>query len=401
MSRIAHVNLGGSASAADGIGAVVATLAAEQERRGTTVLVLGPAWAESDAGEPPPLFRAKRELARFAPDAVHFHSVYRPAHALLALWCRAHAVPYVVSPHSGLAAAARRRQAVRKAWWIRLVDAPMLRRARAVVCLSGQERDDVLAAAPRAGTRIVANLLAGDPADVPRWTGGIGGTGDPGAAPHPSGVVAPAGDGIPAAPGTGGGPGVVPRPRVLTLARYDVHQKGLDRIAELAARLPGIDFTVHGTFDKNDPDGARRLIDAAPPNLDFAGVVTGEEKDRALAGADLYLQPSRWEGMSVAVLEAMRAGVPCAVSPEVAPTLGADGAAGVCVLPNEPDDAARTLSAALADPAAGRARARAAAAWVQRTTAPGAIVESLAAAYGIAARGKASGRRRAAGITAP
>jgi starch synthase len=82
-----------------------------------------------------------------------------------------------------------------------------------------------------------------------------------------------------------------------------------------------------------------------------------------LRRADVYAQPSRWEGFGLAVLEAMVCGLPV-VATDVSslPELVADGATGVLV---EPDDA-RALAAgierAFAEPGmgdAGHERARA------------------------------------------
>lgn len=348
MNRIVHVNLGGTVSAADGIGSVIESLCRAQRLRGHEVLVLGPEHGP-DRGTPlRTLLAATRQLSEFRPDIVHFHSVFRPIHAVLAGWCRRNSLPYVVSPHSAFAVAALQRDALRKKLWIRAVDGPMLRRASGVICLTGQERAEVMDVVPDAGTHVIPNLLSD------AW--------------QPA-----SGTGRPASRSAG-------PPRVVTLARYDVYQKGLDRISAIAALLPGVDFVVYGTFDGNDPEAAGQLIRDAPPNLTFPGIVVGPEKMRVLAEADLYLQPSRWEGMSVAVLEAMRSGVPCVVSPEVALTLG-DGAETVLVVPDNPGTAAEAVSQLLGDPTTTGGYAEDAQAWVDRTTDPDHVISALHQAY--------------------
>lgn len=348
MKRIAHVNLGRTHLIADGIGSVIESLHREQTLRGYEVLVLDPGTDPAPGNPWQTTATAVRQLSAFRPDIVHLHSLFRPVHALLALWCRLNKTPFVVAPHGALAGGGLQRDALRKRLWIRAIDGPMLRRAPGVLCLTEQERVEVLTAVPGARTHVVPNLLSDALAVAPgnQWSGGQG-------------------DG---------------RRRVVTLARYDVHQKGLDRIAAVAVLLADVDFVVHGTFDGNDPEGARRLIRTAPPNLAFPGLVVGAEKERSLTGADLYFQPSRWEGMSVAVLEAMRAGVPCVVSREVALTLG-DGAGTVFVIPDDPMTAADVMSRALGDPKAGSSHARAAKAWVDRTTTPDSVIAALQRAY--------------------
>ncbi|WP_322409864.1 glycosyltransferase family 4 protein [Microbacterium invictum] len=348
--RIAHLDLTASASPVDGIGAVIATLARAQRagggegaRAGGTdeVDVLGPRW-RAGASLPATAVRLVRALARGRYDVVHLHSVYRPLHALAAAVCVLSGTPYAVSPHSGLSPIGRRRARVRKAVWIAVVERAVLRRATAVVCLSAQERGDVRALVPSARCAIVRNPL--EPrAAVPR---------------------------DPATP-----------PVAVTLARFDVYQKGLDRLAALAAAAPEIRFDVHGDLDANDPGAARRLMATAPENLRFLPPVRGADKDAALAASALYLQLSRWEGQSIALLEALAAGVPCVVSAAVAESLAPDGGHTVVTVPDDPDAAARRIRALLADPAERARLSREGAAWVRDTTDPARIAAQLRAVY--------------------
>ena len=81
-----------------------------------------------------------------------------------------------------------------------------------------------------------------------------------------------------------------------------------------------------------------------------------------LRRAHAYVQPSRWEGFGLAVLEAMVSGLPVvATNVSSLPELVADGDTGVLVPPEDPAALARGIEQALADPslgAAGRDRAR-------------------------------------------
>lgn len=81
-----------------------------------------------------------------------------------------------------------------------------------------------------------------------------------------------------------------------------------------------------------------------------------------LRRAHAYVQPSRWEGFGLAVLEAMVSGLPVvATNVSSLPELVADGDTGVLVPPDDPAALARGIERALAEPslgAAGRDRAR-------------------------------------------
>ena len=80
-----------------------------------------------------------------------------------------------------------------------------------------------------------------------------------------------------------------------------------------------------------------------------------------LRRASVYVQPSRWEGFGLGVLEAMISGLPVvATNVSSLPELVADGETGVLVPPDDPAALAAAIERALASPhmgAAGRERA--------------------------------------------
>ena len=339
--RIWHADIGARALRVDGIAAALRRLALAQADAGHEVTVVATAAPPAAPGDEPlalsvlaagtgaALVRvALAELRQAAPDVVHLHGAFRPWHAALALSLRRVGVPCVVSPHSGLAEPALRRSPRRKAAYLRAVERHLLQQAALVCCLTEQERHDVRRhAGEGVRTAVLPNPV--DPAvlEAPAWRPPCG------------------------------------PPTVLTLARFDVRQKGLDLLAEVAGRCPEVRFVVHGEQDRNEPHRTEALRRRCPSNLVLAPAVFGPDKVAALLGAHLYVQPSRWEGLSLSLLEAMAVGVPCAVSPYVAATLGE--AVACVVLDPEPHRAAIQLRTTLADPArlesvrrAGQAYAR-------------------------------------------
>lgn len=127
---------------------------------------------------------------------------------------------------------------------------------------------------------------------------------------------------------------------LLFLAR--IHpKKGLDILVEAWASLPkrerdGWSLTVAGP----DELGHRAEIEmlaqrlGVSNELKFVGEVSGESKLRCLAGADAFVLPSRSEGFSVAILEAMACRLPVLATTACNfPELAADGG-GWCVEPS-------------------------------------------------------------------
>jgi len=107
-------------------------------------------------------------------------------------------------------------------------------------------------------------------------------------------------------------------PYVLFLSRLHI-KKGTDYLAEafsLLARLrPGVRLVVVG------PDGGagvvmqRRLSEAGlSRRVYFMGPLYGRAKSEAIVDATVFCLPSRQEGLSIAVIEALSAGVPCVLT---------------------------------------------------------------------------------------
>ncbi|MEZ4569743.1 MAG: glycosyltransferase [Thermomicrobiales bacterium] len=55
------------------------------------------------------------------------------------------------------------------------------------------------------------------------------------------------------------------------------------------------------------------LEEFGPPNFHVNSPIFGEEKLSALSRSTMYVQLSRWEALSISILEAMAIGVPCVI----------------------------------------------------------------------------------------
>jgi glycosyltransferase involved in cell wall biosynthesis len=165
------------------------------------------------------------------------------------------------------------------------------------------------------------------------------------------------------------------------------HEKGLDVLLHALREHVG----AHGLLVVGDGTERARLeaeaTRAAIP-VRFCGYQ--EDVSPFFAAADLFVQPSRSEGLPFALLEAMAHGLPV-LSSVVGGVAEALGPCGVLVPPGRPDELARRLRALVADGSERAAFARAARARVVRTFGVPAMLAGLHAAYAELADGRFAG----------
>lgn len=106
------------------------------------------------------------------------------------------------------------------------------------------------------------------------------------------------------------------------IGRLDVYHKGLDLMIEAIKKEAAFLKKNNCTFHLYGPDIKGRY-DQVKKLIDDAGVqelvilnheVSGEEKEKVLLDADVFIQTSRFEGMPMGILEAMSYGLPCLVT---------------------------------------------------------------------------------------
>lgn len=268
-----------------------------------------------------------RELSRTAPaDLLHVHELFRPPHLVLESIGRR--TPVLVSTHGATHPHNLARYRGRKRLWAAAIDRPLLRRAAGLVALNRQEADHLRAFCPTGPeVHVVPNVADPRLLDGPAWS--------------PPGERAP----------------------LVSLGRWDVWHKGLDRLAELARHLPDRTFRVHGSDCGNEPERLAQLRATAPLNLELRPSLPPEARSDRLRSAGGFVLLSRWEGLSMALLEAMAVGLPCFVSAEVRETV--DGGDHLIVLPEDTVAAVAIVRRHLEDPAQLRERGAAGRAWAR------------------------------------
>jgi glycosyltransferase involved in cell wall biosynthesis len=325
-----------------GVGRYVADLAADQVGRGWRVVVASPtygdlaaqtmgagaghvAWTAGRAPGPGSLLDATRlsKIVREAgPDLVHLHSSKAGLAGRIALRGR---VPTIFQPH---------------AWSFEAVSGPVrtaalawersaTRWATVVLCVSEAERRRGEEHGIHARWRVIPNGV-----DPERWPQA---TAEERAAARRR-------------------VGLDDRPTVVCVGRL-ARQKGQDLLLAawpaVASEVPGAQLALVG----GGPD-----LKQLQAQADSAVVFAGQRSDVSdwLAAADVVAFPSRWEGMSLGLLEAMARGRSIVATdvPGASEALG--DASGDLVPPEDPAALARALATRLADPARTAAEGRAA-----------------------------------------
>lgn len=294
-------------------------------------------------------------------DAVHVHGVFNSVSALGGRAALAAGIPLVVRPFGTLSRYTfAYRRSLPKRLWFRLLEAPTLRRAAAIHFTTETERLEADRPELRLGTRGVVV--------PPPWRGEA----------RPPRLVE-------------SGPGR----RVLFLSR--LHPvKGLELLLDawplVLRERPDARLVIAGDGDPEYVASLRARmvqIGAAARAIELPGFVNGSAKADCLAAADVFVLPSHHENFGIAVVEAIAAGLPVVVAPEVQlADFVARNALGV-VAAREAGALARAILRTLTDTALRERCAARGPALVAQTFAPAAVGAQLLELY-----------RRAAGPSA-
>lgn len=251
-----------------------------------------------------------RWLAREAgwADVAHLHTVWTYPTRAAARACARRGVPYVLRPAGMLEEWSMGRRAWKKALYARLVESSTIRGASALHWTSGQEQERS------------ARWAAGQPGLV-----------------VPLGLPPSAYEDLPPATSFAARiPALQGRRVLLYLGR--VHPKKQPEVAigalSLVRRdLPDTVLVIAGPGEPRYLESLAALADAhgVKGAVHFAGMLRGREVQEAYAGASAFVLPSHQENFGLAAAEAMAAGCPVIVSPEVAlaPLVAAHGAGRV------------------------------------------------------------------------
>lgn len=169
------------------------------------------------------------------------------------------------------------------------------------------------------------------------------------------------------------------QPRVLFDAWCDLRARGI------AATLVFVGATRSSYFEVDNAIAEEMRHEASARGLLDALVFTGATLDVPdyLRAANLFVLPSRREGLPVALLEAMACGLPCIASrlPGSTDTIISDGDNGLLVPPGDRAALAAAMAGVLGDPARAAALGARARATIETRFASGAVADRWLDAY--------------------
>jgi glycosyltransferase involved in cell wall biosynthesis len=253
------------------------------------------------------------DLIGWRPTIVHFHSVHLPPAIRLARQVRNHGIPYCVSLHGGLAVAAQRRGRLAKRVFAALFERRFLNNAAFIHAVSAADVEGARAYGARNRFVLAPNCI--DPAVMP--------------------------DDIDRTLLRRRVPAFARRRLFTYVGRLDPDQKGLDLLLRAwadACSGHNVGLVLVGPDWRGGQTQLQALADSLGilDSVAFFGPVSGKEKWDVLAGTDVFVHPSRWEGASFSVLEAMLAGNPLLITDRVdADGLIARAGAGIVTTPDE------------------------------------------------------------------
>ncbi len=233
-------------------------------------------------------------LARH-PDIIHFHSVHIPQNVALAAHLRRAGVPYCVTVHAGLFRPALRRNRLRKAIFNLFFERRYLNEAQFIHALSPHESEVIRRHGVTRPVVVVPNGLPPD-VDVP--------------VSHPDALYAAV-------------PWLRDQYVLMFIGRLDSWQKGLDLLVQAFARAGLRDAAL--VLVGPDYRGSRQALTTLAGRLGISSRVVfidaafGPDRANLFAAADVFVHPSRWEGVSLSVLAAAAAGKACLITREADP----------------------------------------------------------------------------------
>ncbi len=229
---------------------------------------------------------ARRMFDDLLCDVLHLHGAFSPQNNLI---LRRVEIPTVLSPHGVYSPESLAHSKWVKRIFRRFFELPSLRKVDVICGLTEGEADDVRAFGFEGRIEVIPNGVA-------KPLSGL----DRGSFRRRLGMD----------PGELLG---------LFVGRIDLYHKRIDEVARAVAGAPGWHLAVVGPDYRGGQNQLQALVDKLDggERVHIVGSLRGRELGEAYVGSDVFLLLSRFEGMSMSLLEAMSHGVPAVISPGV------------------------------------------------------------------------------------
>jgi glycosyltransferase involved in cell wall biosynthesis len=223
-------------------------------------------------------------------DVVHLHSIFLWPTWAAARAARRSGVPYIVAPRGMLVKElVRRKSRWIKSAWINLIEKANLEHAAAIHVTSALEAEELC----RFGFKLPKIVIVPNGVDT-----ASDGDGKPSLSPDIMKIIR--------------------APFLLFLGRIN-WKKGIDRLIPALSYVPEIPLVIAGNDEENYTPELQRLAKThgVSDRIYFAGPVHGDDKIDLLNHASALVLPSYSENFGIVVLEAMAAGRPVVITPDV------------------------------------------------------------------------------------
>jgi glycosyltransferase involved in cell wall biosynthesis len=236
-----------------------------------------------------------------AVEIVHLHGAFNRSNTAVS---RALRHPYVFSPHSGYDPISLERGRFRKLVYRLLFERRMLEHAAMLVALTDLELRQLRDVGARGPVAVIPNGVEPPPNDIDRRAFRV----EIGLPPD--------------------------APLAVFVGRLDVHRKGLDMLVTGIADAPGWHLALVGPRFRDVERLEAMIADlGVGDRILLVGERHGRPLQETMGGADIFALMSRWEGMPMALLEALSVATPAVVSPAVGRSIDVEEAGAGWIVP--------------------------------------------------------------------
>ena len=223
----------------------------------------------------------KINISAFRPDIVIFHSIYKPQYFKFMKYCQKNHIPYLITFHG----AANKVSLNKSKWKKRIANIlfvnKFIEKSAGIIYLNDNEK-----LSDHQFSRLAPGYILSNGITLPKRMDYE--------------------------------PKVGNKIQFLFMGRYDYLHKGLDILIsalDIAYRKiydkAIFNFYGQGLFQQLKQDTAK-----FGDMISINGPVFGKDKEEVFRNSDIFLLPSRFEGMPIGVLEALSYGIPCVITKE-------------------------------------------------------------------------------------